>query len=283
MKKNSLRAVRFLLFLLALQFISFSSQAYLRPANQIIEVMLTAQQGASGFQMRQETEFIDPQFPNGRLSAKEMLYVRRPLALRLESDNSKFKQTVISRSGKVMVMTDGIITEDGNINHGLRTDLFSASETSEVLSRLQSAGIDTGVVSLGREKEKIYLVIGVKDGGAKEEQKKVPQLWVSKSDYMPFKLIVKEKSGAKESWIEVKFSGYGKGTAKWYPAYVDVFSDGTQIAAIKAKEFRNQDRLPDDLFDLEKNRASKTISKDVRRHGPFSSMQFAEMLDQLRK
>lgn len=281
--KNSFGMVRFFILLLLLQFFSGSSQAFLRPANQIIEAMLSAQQGASGFQLRQETEFLDPQFPNGRVGAKEMLYVRRPLALRLESDTTKFKQTVISRGGKVMVLTDGIITEDGNISHGLRTDLFSASETSEVLSRLHSAGINTNIVSLGREKEKVYLVIGVKDGGAKEDQKKVPQLWVSKADYMPFKLIVKEKSATKESWVEIKFSGYGKGTAKWYPASVDVFSDGVQIAAIKAKEFRSQDRLPDDLFDLDKNRAAKTVSKDVRRQGPFSSMQFNEVLDLLRK
>lgn len=254
------------------------AQAFLRPASQIIEIMLKTQEGSSGFQLRQDTEFLDSQFPNGRLATKDMLYLRRPLAMHLESDASKFKQTVISRSGKMLVLTDGVITEDGNINHGLRTDLFSASETSEILSRLQSAGINTGIVSLGREKEKVYLVIGAKQG-----QKDVPQLWVSKADYMPFKILVKEKVGSKESMLEIKFSGYGKGTAKWYPATVDVFSDGVQIAAIKAKEFRIQDRLPDDLFDLEKNRAGKSVAKDVRRQGPFSSMQFTEMLEMLRK
>ena len=95
----------FLLFYCTLMFVS-PARAFLRPANQIIEIMLKTQEGASGFQLRQDTEFLDPQFPDGRLSTKDMLYLRRPLALRLESETTKFKQTVISRGGKVQVLTD---------------------------------------------------------------------------------------------------------------------------------------------------------------------------------
>ncbi len=90
--------------------------------------------------------------------------------------------------------------------------------TTDLLSKqLQSMGIDTSVVSLGRFEEKICFVIG-----ANYPDESAARLFIDKKNIKPIRLILKDPL-IKGDMIDIRYNDWEKFEKAWYPRNMEIY------------------------------------------------------------
>jgi hypothetical protein len=230
--------------LLALFFFPATAAAYLLSANAILSKMASHRDGlfsslvvhgtfsfwgeearaAAAALQRPETE---------ALSAPATITYKSPGRCRVELDSSEPRAAAID--------TDGAVRTLGPAVPALK--LF-ASRVCPLLEPhaderdlLKSAGIDSGVVALGRINNTVAWVIG-----ARPKQVSVPSLWVEKDRFEPLRLI--SRSGARLTDVRlIDYSSPASGDL--HPRVVEFHEGKDLIARFVVESVEVNARVPD--------------------------------------
>ena len=179
----------------------------------------------------------------------ERLYLKSPERMRLV-DETENGRVYVEREGKRAVGT----AERLKPMDGLATDLMArllmpaGSSVDDMAKRLlatvKSVGIDTEIVSLARDNERVVYVIG-----AKPWEKDKPQLWLDKTSMMPVRFILFAKEGAAGARYETRLLGYGGATAgDFLPQTIERYVDGKKVWRATLSKVDVNQKLPETLF-----------------------------------
>ena len=110
------------------------------------------------------------------------------------------------------------------------------------ISMLRRLGIDTNVVSLGRQNRRIVFVIGAK---ANEPNK--PQLWLDKELLVPVRLVAYDRNRAR---VETRWLGFASPlTGPYFPRRIETWVNGELTESVTYSKIQINPRLDDTLFE----------------------------------
>jgi hypothetical protein len=149
--------------------------------------------------------------------------------------------------GKSLTVIDGK-TVDGYENRYDRYKYLLLFRSRTLLqNRLPLTGVDVTVSSIGRFKGKPAYVIG-----AQYPDETVPQIWVNKDTFRPFRwIIVSKAEGSPEDSLEVHYLKWRKVDKIWYPMRIEFFRNNTLVREILVQNVKVNPSLPEELFNIE--------------------------------
>lgn len=212
---------------------------------------------------------------------EERLFVKRPERMRLVQMDDTTSISVV-REGLSAAGEDKVIKPTG-VAHNLFAalvyprgrDLDEAS--ARLLKTLTSAGIDTQVVSLGRNEDQIVYIIGAQPW---ELQK--PQLWLDKVSFLPVRTRLLTGATAPQAALpapdaataasapapnaaagptpatpdlnkgiaEMRFLEYGAGSLPAVPRVFEEYIEGVLVRHGEVTQGQFNSDLPESLFDV---------------------------------
>jgi hypothetical protein len=114
----------------------------------------------------------------------------------------------------------------------------------EVMSRLQSLGLDTAVFNQQEWQGNSYWVLGAEPGDLQSRQ-----VWVDTKTLMPVRRIDPHRSGKS---IELVYKNFKEFEGHWIETRVDIFIDGNFIQKEFYHDIDPDPKIPEGLFDPEK-------------------------------
>jgi len=131
-------------------------------------------------------------------------------------------------------------------------DLMLYRAASPLETMLQQAGVDTTVSSFGRFEGRLAYIIG-----ARYPDESVPQLWIDKHTFVPFRWVVSGKDSVLERDLrEIRYQGWHKSGGVWYAMRIAFMVNGTLAREIRIERVQPQPTLPEDQFDVARLRLS---------------------------
>jgi hypothetical protein len=236
----------------ALVTVSSLAYAYVPPSDFLLKLLAEKRRdlGAHDIsaQLRAEVEGSDT-------PADEYLYIKTPERLRLLAQREDGNSVYIEREGqraagpeKAPKLLRGVVDLTAVLLAPGGRDLDEAA--SRMRSALRSAGVDTTMVSLGRQGDNVAYIIG-----ARPFEPDKPQVWLSKSSLEPLKTIVFDKSKSPPSRVETRFIDFGSPVGGDYlPAVIEVYRDGKRVRRAELNKVSVNHALPETLFDLPRAR-----------------------------
>ncbi len=113
-----------------------------------------------------------------------------------------------------------------------------------LLGALARAGLDTGMVALGRDAEQRFVYII----GARPWEPEKPQLWLSKTSFLPVRLRAKVGDGKS---YEARFLEYGSEVAgNWFPRVIEEYENDELVRRSEVSKIKLNESLPETMFDI---------------------------------
>lgn len=185
----------------------------------------------------------------------EYLYVKSPERLRLVAQGDDGSSVYIEREGQRAM---GPESAPKRLTHAF--DLTATllvpngrdleSMAARMLAAMRAAGVDTSIVSLGREGDTLAYIVG-----ARPFEPDKPQVWLYKSSFLPLKTVLFDRSRSPASRVEMRFLDYGSPIGGEYlPGVIEVYRDGKRVRRAELTKLSVNQTLPETLFDLPRAR-----------------------------
>lgn len=178
----------------------------------------------------------------------ERLYLKRPERARLEQQDDT-TWISIDREGQSAAGEARAIKGTGPSINLLPVLLLPKGKDTDdmgtrVLRGLQSVGIDTKVVNLGRLNDTICYIIG-----AHTWETDKPQVWLNKDTYAPVRFIVPRKVDDKLVAVETRLLDYGGSPGgPGVPRVFEEYHDGKLVRHAEVTAAQVDTNLPETLF-----------------------------------
>jgi hypothetical protein len=114
-------------------------------------------------------------------------------------------------------------------------------------NKLPSAGVNVAVSSIGRFQDKLAYIIG-----AQYPDETVPQIWVNKETFRPFRWIMADntENGAKDR-LEVRYLEWREVDGVWYPMRIEFLRNHMLFRQILVQNIQVNPSLSQNLFDID--------------------------------
>ena len=148
--------------------------------------------------------------------------------------------------GRSVTVIDGKITSDREteLDHYKDIILYNSRELLE--DRLPKFGLDVYTSSLGRFQGRLAYIVG-----AQYPDETVPQLWIDKNTFKPFRWIMfGGTSENREDLLEFRFFEWRQVDKIWYPMRIEFYQSENLVRMIQVDEIKVNPRFPDKLFDI---------------------------------
>jgi hypothetical protein len=181
----------------------------------------------------------------------EHLYMRAPERVRLVSQREDGPIVYVEREGQraagpenALKRLTGTTDLTGPLFMPAGGDLDGIA--SHLLSTLRSLGVDTTIVSLGRQEDTLAYIIG-----ARPFEPEKPQVWIHKQSLQPMRTVLLDGGRAGASRVEVRFLDFGSPVGGDYlPGAVEVYRDGKRVRRAELQKLAVNQGLPETLFDV---------------------------------
>jgi len=150
-----------------------------------------------------------------------------------------------SNGDRVTVINDQIPAE-GEEWFDRYKDLMLYQTMTPLEALLQAAGVDTSVSSFGRFDGRLAFVIG-----AQYPDDTVPQLWIDKQTFVPFRWIVSGRDPDRAMELrEIRYQGWHKSGGTWYPMRIAFLVNDALVREINVDRIQPHPTLPEEPFDV---------------------------------
>ena len=225
-----------------------SAAAHVLPADYILRMMVERHRrlGIADLTIELTTEV-------GRNPAgvEERIYIKNPERMRRVRPEGSGALVTVQVEGEVATGPEGALKRGKAPLDLLLTLLHPTGEELEdaqrrLLAVLKREGIDSSVVTLGRQKGTIAYVIG-----GKAQDLQVPQLWIEKETFLPLKLVLPRKVDGKLERLEVRWLEFGSSTTgEWFPRVLEIWRDGQRLERSEVTKVQVNKKVPETLFAL---------------------------------
>ncbi len=229
------KAARMIIVLLVCAAAGFhpaSSHGYVLPAPYILEQMTAGMGLPNRFQVTQALHVIKGNSENDnesqwadRVIYKQVLRYRQNGMFRSDIADPDLNHTYISLPGKAMTIVDETIVSESESWLYSYGDLFSHDGRKNLSERLKDRGLNVHVSSLGRLGDDICYVIG-----AQYPDTGTAQLWISRENYMPVRLVVTgAENHSEEPAEEIRFHRWRRFDGMRYPGEIVFLEKGVEV------------------------------------------------------
>ncbi len=222
------------------------AHAYVLPASYLLRLLAEKRRSLSlkdlSLQLSAELAGVDA-------PVDERIYLKTPERLRYLWQEDDATQLYVEREGQRASGREDSLHRLA----GPPTDLLAVllaptgrdvdDMTHRLWTTLKAAGVDTSVVSLGRQGDTVAYIIG-----ARSWEPNKPQVWLNKSNFMPMRAVVygRDKSRYETRWLEYGSSIVGD----YFPAVIESYKDGKRVRRAEVTKMAVNQSLPETLFEL---------------------------------
>lgn len=155
------------------------------------------------------------------------------------------KIQVWSNGDRVTIINDQLPAE-GEEWFDRYKDLMLYQKAAPLEALLQKAGVDTSISSLGRFEGRLAFVIG-----AQYPDESVPQLWIDKLTFVPFRWIASGRGPDLAGDLrEIRYQGWHQSGGTWYPMRIAFFINDSLAREIHIDRIQPRTTLPEEHFDV---------------------------------
>lgn len=220
--------------------------AYLLPPESLARLLAEVRHGVN---LRDITLQLNADLLDHDHQVDERLYFKRPERARLVTMDDT---TLISveREGQAAAGEDKALKPLPGVSPNLLPILLfpKGKDIDEISQRLlramQAVGVDTKVISLGRQAETVCYIIGAR---AWEPEK--AQVWLEKGSWAPVRTIIPSRGPDKTVLVETRLLEYGGGPAgAGMPRVFEEYHDGKLVRRAEVTSSQADQNLPDTMF-----------------------------------
>jgi len=174
----------------------------------------------------------------------ETLKFKSPETFRSDISSKNIQRIRILSDSSVFTVIDGKISDEPENSYDHYKDLILFRSREMLQERLSGLGVDVKVTSFGRFKGKPVYVIG-----AQYPDETLPQVWLEKKTFLPFRWII---TGKTTQALEVLYLNWKKLKRTWYPMNIDFFFNGNLVREIHVINIDENPTFHADVFDIQK-------------------------------
>lgn len=182
----------------------------------------------------------------GAIVLDEKLRYIFPDTFRSDIFSENAERIHVFSKGRSVTVIDGKITSDREteLDHYKDIILYNSRELLE--DRLPKFGLDVYTSSLGRFRGRLAYIVG-----AQYPDETVPQLWIDKNTFKPFRWIMfGGTSENREDLLEFRFFEWRQVDKIWYPMRIEFYQGENLVRMIQVDEIKVNPLFPDKLFDI---------------------------------
>jgi outer membrane lipoprotein-sorting protein len=182
----------------------------------------------------------------GAIVLNEKLRYIFPDTFRSDIYSETSERIHVFSKGRSVTVIDGKITSDREteLDHYKDIILYNSRELLE--DRLPKFGLDVYTSSLGRFYGRLAYIVG-----AQYPDESVPQLWIDKNTFKPFRWIMfGGTSENREDLLECRFFEWRQVNKLWYPMRIEFYQGENLVRMIQVDEIKVNPQFPDNLFDI---------------------------------
>jgi outer membrane lipoprotein-sorting protein len=222
------------------------ANAFVLLGPQILELMRKELGTAERLLVSQKLIIYQEDFEQGVIFLDEKLRYIFPDTFRSDILSENVEVIHVFSKGRSVTVIDGKITSDREteLDHYKDIILYNTRELLE--DRLPKYGLDVYTSSLGRFQGRLAYIVG-----AQYPDETVPQLWVDKHTFKPFRWIM--FGGIAEDradLLEFRFFEWRQVDKIWYPMRIEFYQNENLVRMIQVDEIRVNVNFPDKLFDI---------------------------------
>ena len=148
--------------------------------------------------------------------------------------------------GRSVTIFDGKITSDRETELDHYKDIILYNSRQLLEDRLPKYGLDVYTSSLGRFHGRLAYIVG-----AQYPDETVPQLWIDKNTFKPFRWIMFGGTAEnREELLEFRFFEWRQVDKLWYPMRIEFYQGENLVRMIEVDEVKVNPNFPDRLFDI---------------------------------
>ncbi len=223
--------------------------AYVLKGPHILDIMTKRLGRAKSLLVIQKLMMPDHDDPSVKttVQVRETLRCLFPTTYRSDIVSDDFKRIRVLSEGRALTVIDEKVVEGYEDRYDRYQDLLLFRSRLLLQNKLPLAGVDITISSVGRFQDKLAYVIG-----AQYPNETVPQIWVNKEAFRPFRWIIEDKAddGAKDR-LEVRYLEWREVDGIWYPMRIELFRNHTLFRQILVQDIQVNPTLPQKLFDID--------------------------------
>ncbi len=223
--------------------------AYVLKGPHILDIMTKRLGRAKSLLVIQKLMMPDHDDPSVKttVQVRETLRCLFPTTYRSDIVSDDFKRIRVLSEGRALTVIDEKVVEGYEDRYDRYQDLLLFRSRLLLQNKLPLAGVDITISSVGRFQDKLAYVIG-----AQYPNETVPQIWVNKETFRPFRWIIADKAddGAKDR-LEVRYLEWREVDGIWYPMRIELFRNHTLFRQILVQDIQVNPTLPQKLFDID--------------------------------
>lgn len=234
------------IFLLASVLFFAGANAYVLHGSHLLELMTKEIGQADSLRVYQKL-IVHESEPDGEaFELTETLMFVFPEAFRSEISSQNAERIHVVAGRSTVTIIDGKVVADYETEFDRYKDIFLYNTRPLLERRLPQLGVDPSISSVGRFQDRIGFILG-----AQYPDESVPQLWLDKDTFRPFRWIL--KPGSDDSLVgalEVRYYGWRKVDSIWYPVRIEFYQGDTILRTIQVQKLQANPKLSGELFDI---------------------------------
>lgn len=225
------------------------SRAYVLKGPHILDIMTKRLGKADSLLVTQKLVLHDQDNPSVKtvVKVKETLRCIFPVTYRSDIVSDDFQKIHVLSEDKSLTVIDEKVVDGYENRYDRYKDLLLFRSRLLLQNKLPLVGVNVAISSIGRFQGELAYVIG-----AQYPNETVPQIWVNKETFRPFRWIIADKAidGEKDR-LEVRYLNWREVDGIWYPMRIEFFRNHTLFRQILVENIQVNPTLSRQLFDID--------------------------------
>jgi len=223
------------------------TNAYVLPGPYLLEQMTQNLGKAKSLLVSQTLVIHDDSPQKSGMKLSETLRYVFPEMFRSDTLSKNVHRIHVLSKGEALTVIDETVSNKSKNCYDHYKDLLLFRFRKNLQDKTFLPGVDITVSSLGRFQGKPAYILG-----AQYPDETVPQVWLDKDTFRPFRWIMTGKAEqSQENNFEVRYFEWRKVHHIWYPMRIEFFATGNLVREIHVKNIKVNPSFPDDLFNIE--------------------------------
>ncbi len=222
------------------------AKAYVLLGPHILDLMRKELGKASSLFVSQKLLLFRSHLEEGPIELNEKLMFIFPDVFRSDIFSEDTERIHVLSKGQSLTIFDGKITAEHETELDRYKDIILYNSRELLEEKLPRFGIDVSISSLGRFQGRLAYIVG-----AQYPDESVPQLWVDKNTFKPFRWIVLSGTAEnREVLSEFRFFEWRQVGKIWYPMRTEFYRGDELVRMVQVDEIKVDPHFPKNLFDL---------------------------------
>jgi len=220
--------------------------AYVLPGPHVLELMTRNLKHSKRLLISQKL-ILHEETQDGAVEFNETLKYVFPDVFRSDIMSASIQRIHLVSKGMALTVIDGKAVAESETLYDRYKDIILYNSRALLEKRLSFHGIDITVTSLGRFQGQPMYVLG-----AQYPDEAVPQIWLHKDTFRPFRWIITGKtSELSKDPLEVRYLDWRQLNQMWYPMRIEFYRYDLLVREITVQHMEAVPAFSEDLFDID--------------------------------